>query len=157
MGNEAKIMDQPQAQQPSAPGGDWDPKLQTPEARKALVEYAKAHGIKPAMRHFGCSRNTIRKWLRRFETEGHEGLKGLPRGRRPKAKAAAPVKPQVPSATRFPWPAMPAKQVPSPSPSLAAPTSHTALPPQPGVNQQIPLGQAWNSTAARPQQNPRTS
>lgn len=32
--------------------------------RKKLAEYAWLHGIKPAMREFGCSRNTVRKWCR---------------------------------------------------------------------------------------------
>lgn len=65
-----------------APG--WDPKLQTVESRRILVEYAQQHGIKPAMRHFNCSRNTVRKWLRRFQEQGAAGLQGLPRGRKPK-------------------------------------------------------------------------
>ena len=31
-----------------------------------IVAYARAHGIKAAAREFGASRNTIRKWLRRY-------------------------------------------------------------------------------------------
>lgn len=31
-----------------------------------IVAFAREHGIKPAMREFGASRNTIRKWLRRY-------------------------------------------------------------------------------------------
>jgi transposase len=31
-----------------------------------LVAHARAHGLKAAAREFGCSRNTVRKWLRRF-------------------------------------------------------------------------------------------
>ncbi len=30
-----------------------------------LVAYARQHGLKAAVREFGCSRNTVRKWLRR--------------------------------------------------------------------------------------------
>ena len=30
-----------------------------------VVSYAREHGIKAATREFGCSRNTVRKWLRR--------------------------------------------------------------------------------------------
>ena len=42
--------------------------------RLNIVRYAQAHGIKPAERHFGCSKNTIRKWLRNFEEHGIRGL-----------------------------------------------------------------------------------
>jgi transposase-like protein len=31
-----------------------------------LVAFARQYGIKAAAREFGCSRNTVRKWLRRF-------------------------------------------------------------------------------------------
>lgn len=31
-----------------------------------LVAFARAHGLKATAREFGCSRNTARKWLRRF-------------------------------------------------------------------------------------------
>jgi transposase-like protein len=34
--------------------------------RQKLVAYACAHGIKATARAFGCSRNTARKWLRRY-------------------------------------------------------------------------------------------
>src|SRR6185503_19078315 len=30
-----------------------------------VVTYARDHGIKATAREFGCSRNTVRKWLRR--------------------------------------------------------------------------------------------
>ena len=42
--------------------------------RLNIVRYAQAHGIKPAERHFGCSKNTVRKWLRNFEEHGIRGL-----------------------------------------------------------------------------------
>jgi transposase-like protein len=35
--------------------------------RQRLVAYARAKGIKAAMKAFGCSRNTVRKWLRRVK------------------------------------------------------------------------------------------
>jgi transposase len=35
--------------------------------RQAVIRHAQEHGIKAAMRAFGCSRNTVRKWLRRYE------------------------------------------------------------------------------------------
>jgi transposase len=38
--------------------------------RRELVRFAQKHGIKPAARHFACSRNTVRKWLRRSEAQG---------------------------------------------------------------------------------------
>lgn len=50
--------------------------------RVKLVEYAMKHGIKAATKYFGCSRNTVRKWLRRWQAEGPKGLKN--RSRRPK-------------------------------------------------------------------------
>jgi transposase len=34
--------------------------------RQKLVAHARAHGIKATVRTFGCSRNTVRKWLRRY-------------------------------------------------------------------------------------------
>ena len=42
--------------------------------RQKIVRYAQMHGIKPAERHFGCSKNTVRKWLRNFEEQGTRGL-----------------------------------------------------------------------------------
>ena len=47
--------------------------------RHQVVAHARAHGIKPAARHFGCARNTVRKWLRRFKASGLPGLKSLSR------------------------------------------------------------------------------
>lgn len=34
--------------------------------RQKLVAYARAQGIKAAVRAFGCSRKTVRRWLRRY-------------------------------------------------------------------------------------------
>jgi transposase len=42
--------------------------------RKAVVQEALAKGIKPTARRFGMSKNTIRLWLRRFKSEGNDGL-----------------------------------------------------------------------------------
>lgn len=43
--------------------------------RKHLVQDAQKLGIKPAARRWGISKNTVRKWLRRYETNGNKGLK----------------------------------------------------------------------------------
>jgi transposase len=53
--------------------------------RRAIVHYAGEHGIKAAARHYGCSRNTVRTWTRRFRTEGNQGL--FNRSRAPKTQA----------------------------------------------------------------------
>jgi transposase InsO family protein len=42
--------------------------------RQRIVEYAQAHGIKPAGRHFGLDRRTVRRWLRRWVAGGAQGL-----------------------------------------------------------------------------------
>ena len=39
-----------------------------------MVRYAQIHGIKAAARRFGCSKNTIKLWLRRFEAKAMQGL-----------------------------------------------------------------------------------
>jgi transposase-like protein len=43
--------------------------------RQKVVACARTHGIKAAVRSFGCSRNTVRKWLRRQTGFGAERLK----------------------------------------------------------------------------------
>ena len=50
--------------------------------RVKLVEYEVKHGIKAAAKYFSCSRNTGRKWLRRWRLEGPKGLRN--RSRKPK-------------------------------------------------------------------------
>jgi transposase len=35
--------------------------------RQAVIRHAREHGIKDAVKEFGCSRNTVRKWLRRYD------------------------------------------------------------------------------------------
>lgn len=42
--------------------------------RIKLVQYAVKHGIKATAKYYSCSRNTIRKWSRRWRTEGTKGL-----------------------------------------------------------------------------------
>jgi transposase len=44
------------------------------QQRMAIVEYARNHGIKPASRHFGLARRTVRTWLRRWTAKGELGL-----------------------------------------------------------------------------------
>ena len=43
--------------------------------RHQLVQFARTKGIKAAARHFGCFRNTVRKWFRRFQDQGNAGLR----------------------------------------------------------------------------------
>jgi len=50
--------------------------------RLHMVSYCKQKGIKETARIFGCSRNTVRKWFRRFNEEGFKGLEE--RSRAPK-------------------------------------------------------------------------
>ena len=42
--------------------------------RWELISYASDHGIRAASRAVDCSRNTVRKWLRRYDDEGKSGL-----------------------------------------------------------------------------------
>ncbi len=42
--------------------------------RRRVVEYATAHGIKPASRHFGLDRRTVRTWVQRARAGGDQGL-----------------------------------------------------------------------------------
>jgi len=44
------------------------------QLRLELVRYAQDKGIREATRAFRCSRNTVRKWLRRYEDEHMSGL-----------------------------------------------------------------------------------
>ena len=44
------------------------------EQRRRIVQYASEHGIKPAGRHFGLDRRTIRAWLRRWKVGGGDEL-----------------------------------------------------------------------------------
>jgi transposase-like protein len=47
--------------------------------RHQLVQFARTKGIKAAARHFGCFRNTVRKWSRRFQDQGNAGLRSQSR------------------------------------------------------------------------------
>jgi len=47
--------------------------------RQEIVRYAQKHGIKPAARHYSCSKNTVRTWSRRFKKGGTGGLKNKSR------------------------------------------------------------------------------
>jgi transposase InsO family protein len=42
--------------------------------RLQMVRYAHEHQIKPTVAKFGMARNTLKKWLRRYEKEGVKGL-----------------------------------------------------------------------------------
>jgi len=52
------------------------------DVRRALIQYAQTYGIKAASRKFGCSRNTVRLWLKRFKDGGASSL--LDKTRAPK-------------------------------------------------------------------------
>ena len=49
------------------------------DLRLDIVIYVRQHSIREAARHFHTTRNTVRKWVRRFEQEGKAGLQGLSR------------------------------------------------------------------------------
>ena len=38
--------------------------------RLSMVRYAQKFGIKAAAREFGCSKNTVKTWKRRYEAQG---------------------------------------------------------------------------------------
>jgi len=47
--------------------------------RLKIVRYALEYGIKSAAREFSCSRNTVRKWLRRYQKDGLDGIRNKSR------------------------------------------------------------------------------
>ena len=47
--------------------------------RHQIVLSVQKQGIKATARDFGCSRNTVRKWYRRWRERGYKGLEDLPR------------------------------------------------------------------------------
>ena len=66
------------------------------DLRLHLVRHCYEHGIRAAARHFGCSRNTVRLWKRRYEAQGIGGLQD--RSRAPRScphKTAARLEAQV--------------------------------------------------------------
>ena len=44
------------------------------DLRLRMVQHADKHGIRATARAFKCSRNTVRKWVRRYREEGRRGL-----------------------------------------------------------------------------------
>ena len=49
------------------------------DLRLHLVRAALQSGVRAAARQLGTSRNTVRKWLRRFRQSGPDGLRELSR------------------------------------------------------------------------------
>jgi transposase-like protein len=47
--------------------------------RHQLVRFVQTDGLKAAARPLGCSRNTARKWFRRFQDQGNAGLRSQSR------------------------------------------------------------------------------
>jgi len=45
------------------------------DLRLRMVQHARKHGIRATARAFKCSRNTVRKWVRRRRSEGLRGLR----------------------------------------------------------------------------------
>ncbi|MBN2478802.1 MAG: helix-turn-helix domain-containing protein [Parachlamydiales bacterium] len=45
--------------------------------RISIIRYAQKHGIKPATKRFGCSKNTVKLWLRRYKKQVTSGLLNL--------------------------------------------------------------------------------
>lgn len=45
--------------------------------RKAIVQEALEDGVKPTARKWNMSKNTVKKWLKRFKEEGNDGLMDL--------------------------------------------------------------------------------
>ena len=50
------------------------------QKRLEMVKMGNEIGYKPTARKFKTDRNTVRKWCRRYNTEGIDGLKDKPRG-----------------------------------------------------------------------------
>jgi transposase len=42
--------------------------------RQRVVDYAETYGLRPASRHFGLSRITVRAWVQRWKASGEAGL-----------------------------------------------------------------------------------
>ena len=58
-------------------------KAEQESIRLQIVRYAQKHGVKATQRKFGCSKNTIKEWKKRYEAEGRAGL--INRSRAPKS------------------------------------------------------------------------
>jgi transposase len=66
--------------------------------RHHLVQCARKEGIRAAARQYSCSRNTVRKWLRRSQDHSFEELSRVPR--RSPAKTAADLEQAVVAARK---------------------------------------------------------
>ena len=44
------------------------------KVRKAMVDYALEHGMKPAAREFKTTVKTVKKWVKRFREDPENGL-----------------------------------------------------------------------------------
>jgi transposase len=71
--------------------------------RMAIVAYAREHGIKPAGRHFGLARRTVRTWLRRWQADGPLGLVPQYPGQRERRLPVATVELIRLARTEFHW------------------------------------------------------
>lgn len=47
--------------------------------RLEMIRYTTENGIKKAAKFYSCSKNTIKKWYRRYQTKGMDGLKDISR------------------------------------------------------------------------------
>lgn len=45
-----------------------------------MIRYAQQRGNKAAARRFGCSKNTVKLWRRRYEEKGMSGLEDRRKG-----------------------------------------------------------------------------
>lgn len=62
------------------------------EEKLEVVAYAVKHGLVDASIRFGIDEATIYAWVRRFRTQGPDGLKCKPKGRPPKMPKDKPEK-----------------------------------------------------------------
>ena len=56
--------------------------MQQVSIRSEIVKHAQTHGIKPTAKKYGCSKNTVKKWLKEWSQKGTTGL--LNRSQAPK-------------------------------------------------------------------------
>ena len=48
------------------------------KVRRAMVDYATEHGMKPAAREFNTTVKTVKKWVKRFREDPENGLLSRP-------------------------------------------------------------------------------
>ena len=48
------------------------------KVRRAMVDYAMEHGMKPAAREFNTTVKTVKKWVKRFREDPENGLLSRP-------------------------------------------------------------------------------